>query len=247
MSLSPPWPAVVCQRVSLACPYQLQLNCLKLLQCLRILVAFPLRLDAARFVASVLPSLGTATVISGLVDSFRLFRLSSSRSACTGSFSIRAEILARHSVLRLSDHQATSAAQRRSKFRHHLLRDVNTSAVLFVPGSRRCRFGGTSGFTIGRYLAGAAGSGSTSTRPSCKLQQFPSIPNSSSRFQRSSLFRLRLLRHATTAALLLTMCSPVLVLKPSQQPSIQFTASFCCGPVVLCGLDNICSPNAAVC
>ena len=37
---------------------------------------------------------------------------------------------------------------------------------------------GTSGFTIGRHLAGAAGSGSTSTRPSCKLQGFPSIPNS---------------------------------------------------------------------
>ena len=41
--------------------------------------------------------------------------------------------------VRLSNHQATPAAQRRSKFRHHLLRDVNASAVLFVPGSRRCR------------------------------------------------------------------------------------------------------------
>ena len=72
--------------------------------------------------------------------------------------------------VRLSDHQATPAAQRRSKFRHHLLRDVNASAVLFVPGSR-CNVGsaGTSGFIIVRYLAGAAGSGLTSTRPSCKL------------------------------------------------------------------------------
>ena len=42
------------------------------------------------------------------------------------------------------------------------------SAVLFVPvGSA-----GISGFTIGRYLAGATGLGSTSTRPSCRLQAF---------------------------------------------------------------------------
>ena len=43
--------------------------------------------------------------------------------------------------VRLSDHQATPAAKRRYKFRHHLLRDVTVSAVLFVPGSRRCWFG----------------------------------------------------------------------------------------------------------
>ena len=42
--------------------------------------------------------------------------------------------------VKLSDHQATPAAQR-SKFRHHHLRDVNASAVLVVPGSRRCWFG----------------------------------------------------------------------------------------------------------
>ena len=54
-------------------------------------------------------------------------------------------------------------------------------------------------------------------------------------FQRSSLFRFRMLRHDTTAALLLTMCSPVLMLKPSEQQSSQFTASFCCDPEVLCG------------
>ena len=96
----------------------------------------------------------------------------------------------------------------------------------------------TSGFTIGIYLAGTAGSGSTSTRPSCKLQGVSCIPNSLSRFQRSSLFRLRMLRQVTTAALLLTMCSPVLVLEPSQQPSIQSTASFCSGPAVLCGLKQ---------
>ena len=67
----------------------------------------------------------------------------------------------------------------------------------------------TSGFTIGMYLASAAGSGSTSTRPSCKRQGFPSIPNNISWFQRSSLFRLRMLRHGTTAASSLTLCSPV--------------------------------------
>ena len=39
--------------------------------------------------------------------------------------------------VRLSDYQACPAAPRRSTFRHHLLRDVNASAVLFVPGSRR--------------------------------------------------------------------------------------------------------------
>ena len=69
--------------------------------------------------------------------------------------------------------------------------------------------------------------------------------NSISQFQRSSSFRLRMLRHDTTA-LLLTMCSPVLVLKTSQQPSSQLTASFYCGPEVLCGLKRICSPNAAI-
>ena len=39
----------------------------------------------------------------------------------------------------LSDHQATLAAQCRSELRHHLLRDVDASAVLLVPGFRRCR------------------------------------------------------------------------------------------------------------
>ena len=40
-----------------------------------------------------------------------------------------------------SHHHATPAAQRRSKFRNHLLGDVDASAVLFDPGSRHCRFG----------------------------------------------------------------------------------------------------------
>ena len=107
--------------------------------------------------------------------------------------------------VRLSDHQATLAAQRRSELRHHLLRDVNASDILFV-SSLLSVPASTSGFTIGMYLAGAAGLGSTSTRPSCNLHGFPSSPNSISRFQRSPLFRLRMLRHDTTAALLLTMC-----------------------------------------
>ena len=106
---------------------------------------------------------------------------------------------------------------------------------------------GTSRFTIGRYLADAARSGATLHASVLKKEGFPSIPNGISRFQRSSsLFRLRLLRHVTTAALLLTMCSPVLVLKQSQQPSIQFTTSFYCGPVLLFGLNKICSPTAAI-
>ena len=59
-----------------------------------------------------------------------------------------------------------------------------------------------------------------------------------SRFQLSSLFRLRMLHFLVTAALSLTMCSPVRVWNPSQQPSNQFTTSFCCGPEVLCGLKS---------
>ena len=56
-------------------------------------------------------------------------------------------------------------------------------------------------------------------------------PNSKSRFQRSSLFRLQIRRQITTVVLL-TMCSPSRVLKPSQQPSNHFTANFCSGPAV---------------
>ena len=72
-------------------------------------------------------------------------------------------------------------------------------------------------------------------------------PNSRSRFQRSSWYLLRIPWHATTSVVLLTMSSQVRVLKPNQQPSNQFTASFCSDPAVLCGLEGICSPNAAIC
>ena len=238
-------PTVVSQRVSLACPHQLQPSCSKLPACSRILVAFPNRLDVTRFVASVLPSLGTATVVSGLADSFRLYQIVFEPllvhkiilHPCgnPGSAFLRVKC----EVVRSPSNTCSPTS--------HLLRDVNASAVLFVSGSRRCRSGLHFWFTIGMHLAGAAGSGSTSTRPSCKLHEFPSIPNIISRFQRTSLFRLRMLRHFTTAALLLTMCSPVRVLKPTQQPSIQFTASFCGGGAVLCGLNKICLPNAAIC
>ena len=63
------------------------------------------------------------------------------------------------------------------------------------------------------------------------------FPTNISRFLRTSLFRLRMLRHDTAAALLHTMCSPVLVSKPNQQPSNQF----------MCCLKNFCPPNAAIC
>ena len=43
--------------------------------------------------------------------------------------------------VRLSDHQANLAAQRRSELRHHLLRDVDASDILFVPGLRYRRSG----------------------------------------------------------------------------------------------------------
>ena len=191
---------------------------------------------------SCLPASG-----SGLANSFRKIKLSSRRFTCARSLSVHVVILAQLQRVKLSDRQATLAAKRRSELRHHLLRDASTSDILVVSGFPYCRSG--LHFWVhpmGMYLASAAGFGSTSTRPSCKLHGFASIPNSVSQFQRSFLFRLRMLRHDTTAALLLTMCSPILVLKPSQQPSSQFTASFCCGPVVLCGLNRICSPNTAI-
>ena len=46
--------------------------------------------------------------------------------------------------------------------------DADASAVLHVLGFRRCGPAFTSGFTMGMYLFGAAGLGSTATRPSCK-------------------------------------------------------------------------------
>ena len=120
--------------------------------------------------------------------------------------------------VKLSDHQATPAAQRRSKLRHHLLRDVNASAVLFVPGSRRCR--------LGRNLQ--AHHRKISGRLQHCWDQILQTPRISEYSQ----------KHFTVPAFCIVAhrcVSPVLVLKPSQQPSIQFTASFCCGPVVLCG------------
>ena len=90
---------------------------------------------------------------------------------------------------------SNSCSQRRSKFRHHLLRDANASDSLFVPGSRRCRLGQNLRVHH-RKMSGRC-----------------SRANSISRFQRSSWFRFRILRHATTDALLLTMCSPVPVVE----------------------------------
>ena len=109
--------------------------------------------------------------------------------------------------------------------------------MLFVSGLRHSRFSHHLGFTMGMCPRHAAGLQSTSTRPSCRLQGLPSTPSRIARFQRSSLLRLRRLRHITTAAVLFTMCSPVRVLKPSQQPSNRFTTRFCSGPAVLCGLE----------
>ena len=198
-------PAVVCQRVYHShVTHQLHPNCLKHHQCLRIPVAFPLRL--AVHVSSHPFPLGAATV----VPDWRI------RFACSDCL------------------RAAS-------------RDVNASAVLFVPGSRCCRFGWNLGVHHRKISRRCSRVGIDLLASVLQTPRFSSIPNSISRFQRSSLFRFRMLRHVTTAALLLTMCSPVLVLKQSQQPSIQFTASFWCGPVLLCGLNKICSLNAAIC
>ena len=51
-------------------------------------------------------------------------------------------------------------------------------------------------------------------------------------------------RHSCFVAL---VCSLVRLLNLSQQPPNHFTASFCCGPEVLCGLRRTCSPNAWIC
>ena len=160
-------------------------------------------------------------------NSFRLIKLSSRCFACARSLSIHVVLLAR---------QAALAAQRRSELRHHLLRDVSASDTLFVSSSRY--------FQSSLHLCVYHRNGGVGVDFHASVLQAPRIskgPNNISRFQRSSLFRLRMLRHNNSSAWLLTKCSPVLV------PSSQFTASFCCGPVVLCGLNTICSPNAAIC
>ena len=149
--------------------------------------------------------------------------------------------------VRLSYHQATLAVQGRSELRHHLLRDGDASDILFVSGFRCCR-SGLHFWVHHRNVPGrAAALGSTSTRP---VLQAPRISKySQQHITIPALFVVSPSNAAArhSAAFLLTMCSPVLVLNLSQQPSSQFPASFCCGPVVLCGLSRICSPNAAIC
>ena len=114
--------------------------------------------------------------------------------------------------VRFSDHQAHLAAQCCSDLRH-LLRGVDASAVNLVPGFRRSSLH----FWVHHWDVSAWCCGVGIDIHA--LQRSPSISNSISRFQRSSLFRLDMLRH-DTAALLLTMCSPALVLKHSQ-PTVQ--------------------------
>ena len=182
------------------------------------LFAIPSRRE--RFVASFLPSFGATASGSGLTNSFRLIKLSSKRFACAGSFFINVVILVPHSSV-------CGCPITKQPLQPNVA--PNSDTIFFVMkmrltffSSRVCVTDGPasfSGFTIGMYLAGAVGLESTSTRPSCKPHKFLSIHHSISRFQRF----LRMLRHDTTAALLLTMCSSVLVLKPSQQPSFQFT------------------------
>ena len=103
----------------------------------------------------------------------------------------------------------------------------------------------TSGFTIGKFPPCATELGSSSTRPSCRFHGFANTPNSVSRFPRSSLFRLRILRRDTTAALMLTMCSVVLVgvetIRNNCSTNSQRVSA------VLCSLKRICSPSAAFC
>ena len=95
----------------------------------------PISSRRARFVASVLPSLGAAASGSGLATTVRLIKLSSRRSrVCKIVLQICSDPGPALLRVRLSDHQATLAAQRRSELRHHLLRDVDASAILFVSG-----------------------------------------------------------------------------------------------------------------
>ena len=70
---------------------------LKPLQCLRILVAFPLRLDVHVSSHPFCPHWAQQPSFPDWRIRFSCSDLSSSRFACAGSFSIRAVILARHS------------------------------------------------------------------------------------------------------------------------------------------------------
>ena len=141
--------------------------------------------------------------------------------------------------VRLSDFEASLATQCCSEFRHYLLRDVDASFVLLVSGFRRC-WSSLHLWVHHWKCSGWCRLGSTSTRPSCMLQGFREC-QASCRGSSVPLPRV------VNAALTLAMCSHARVLDPSQQPSNYFTASFCGGPEVLCGLKSICSPNAAIC
>ena len=126
----------------------------------------------------------------------------------------------------------TLVAQRRSELRHHLLRDVDASDILFVSDFRHCRSGLHFWVRHRNVSGGRCGIGinfHTSFLQAPKISEYSQHVTVPAFF----FFRLRM-RHDTTAALLLTMYSPVFVLKQIEQPSRQFTTSYCCGPAVVC-------------
>ena len=180
-------------------------NCSKLLQCSQIPVVLPTHYDV--HVSSRLFLLTFSTVNDCFPDwrvRFRLFQIVLRAVPQVQDHSSSAQfILARHSsVCFLSDHLTTFATQCCSEFRHHLLCDVDASAVFLVPGFRSCRFSLDFRIHHRNVFWLVAGSVSTSTRPSLQAPRISLVfPNNLSRFQRSSLFRLRMLRQVTTAAL----------------------------------------------
>ena len=190
MSLSPPN----------ACRSHIDIFSAELLeppQCLQVFCGEPTTASRARVVASVLPSLGAATLGSELANSPRL-TFSSRHFACARSFS-------RSLLCPITD--------------------------LFVSCFSHCLFG--LHFWVHHQGAFDERCRNGKNFFGCASKSFRASPQIMSRHQ-PSCFRLRMVQHDTTAALLLTVCSPVPVLNPNQQPSDQVTTSVFCGPAVLC-------------
>ena len=140
----------------------------------------------------------------------------------------------------------TLVAQRRSELRHHLLRDVDASDILFVSDFRHCRSGLHFWVRHRNVSGGRCGIG---INFHASFLQAPKISEYSQHVTVPAFFFFRLrMRHDTTAALLLTMYSPSFRIETDRAAvSRQFTTSYCCGPVVVCDLNKICSPNATIC
>ena len=119
--------------------------------------------------------------------------------------------------------------QCRSKFRHHLLRDVNASAVLFVPGSRRCRLGRNLRVHH-RKISGRCSRVGINLHSS--ILQTPRISEYSQ--QHFTVPAFLYFSSPTTAACHhhCIVAHDVFSRSRVETGAIQFTASFCCGPAI---------------